>query len=134
MNCVEVAQENAALNATLQPMLNDVQAVLTSHLQNIGDSLIRCARTQCSGVLACSTLTDQLKKSVESKSLFPSKTVQSTLLENGCEQLLSKCNEIAVAMASHICDLVVDEVVESLSDSYKNLVSQDFYFSICAST
>lgn len=125
VDCAESAAATRDISADvgvmLQPVVGDVQAALTSHLQNVGDELVRCARSQCSTLMSSATLTDQLKKSVDSRSLFPAAVVQSALVDGAVDRLLEKTNEMAAAMALQVGELLVDQLIESLTDAHQSL-------------
>ena len=122
------SRESIALNASLQPMVDDAQSFLTSYLQGAADNLIRCARAHCSSILNVSSAVDHLKKAVERKLIFPANIVQVAILEDASSQLVNKSNELATAMATQISDIVIEEVVQSLSDINKSLVGLIYLF------
>lgn len=49
--------------------------------------------------------------------------VESAIVEQAGSVILNKVNEVNLAVASTVSDRVIDEVVESLSKTCKNLVS-----------
>lgn len=107
----------------MKPMVDELQALLTSHLQGIGDNLWHCALQQCNSVMSDSSISDQLRKSIESKSLFPVSVIQKAITENATIQLIDKFNEMSAALCRTVSDSVMDEVVQSLTNVYKTLVS-----------
>lgn len=119
---VKVAQGNISLSSSMKPMVDELQALLTSHLQGIGDNLWHCALQHCSSVLSDSSVSDQLRKSIESKSLFPTCVIQKAVTENGTLLLIEKFNEMSAALCRMVSDRVLDEVVQSLTNIYKTLV------------
>ncbi len=106
----------------MKPMVDELQAMLTSHLQGIGDNLWHCALQQCNSVLSDSAASDQLRKSIESKSLFPVSVIQKAVTENATLQLIEKFNEMSANLCRTVADNVMDEVVLSLTNVYKTLV------------
>ena len=120
---VETAQENISFNSALHPLADDIQTSLATHLQSVGDNLVRCAVSHCSSDMSSTSFNDHLKKSIENKSLFPVNVIKNTVLDNTTLPLVSQFNELSMAMCSQICDTVIEEVIQSLSLVYKSLVS-----------
>lgn len=119
---VQVAQENISLSSSMKPVVDELQALLTSKLQGIGDNLWHCAQQQCSSVFSDSSTSEQLRKSIDVKSLFPVGIVQKAVSENTNLLLLEKFNEISNSLCRMVSDSVLDEVVQSLTNIYKILV------------
>ena len=105
----------------MKPMVDELQVQLTSHLQGVGDNLVRCALSHCNSVLSNATASEQLRKSIEARSLFPVSVVQNAVMENASLTLVDKVNELSAAMCRQVCDSVL--VVQSLTNIYKTLVS-----------
>ena len=126
-----MAQDNISLSSSMKPMVDELQAMLTSHLQGIGDNLWHCALQQCNSVLSESSVSDQLRKSIERKSLFPVSVIQKAVTENATLQLIEKFNEMAANLCRTVSDNVMDEVVQSLTNIYKTLVQSNLLFLSC---
>jgi len=107
----------------MKPMVDELQVQLTSHLQGVGDNLVRCALSHCNSVLSNATASEQLRKSIEARSLFPVNVVQNVVMENASLTLVDKVNELSATMCRQVCDSVLEEVVQSLTNIYKTLVS-----------
>lgn len=103
-------------------MVDELQVLLTSHLQGIGDNLLHCALQHCNSVMSDSCASDQLRKLIESKSLFPTSVVQKVVTENATLVLIEKFNEMSAALCRIVSDSVLDQVVQSLTNIYKTLV------------
>ena len=123
MSSVEVAQDNISLSSSMKPMVDELQALLTSHLQGIGDNLWHCALQHCNTVMNDSAVSEQLRKSIENQSLFPVNIIQKAVMENATLQLTGQFNEMSAALCRTVSDSVIDEVVQSLTNIYKTLVS-----------
>ena len=104
-------------------MVDELQALLTSYLQGIGDNLWHCALQQCNTVMSDSVVSEQLRKSIESQSLFPVNVIQKAVMENATQQLTEQFNDMSAALCRTVSDSVMDEVVQSLTNIYKTLVS-----------
>lgn len=128
MSSVEVAQDNISLSSSTKPMVEELQALLTSHLQGIGDNLWHCALQHCNTVMSDSSVSDHLRKSIESQSFFPASIIQKAVMENATRQLTEKFDELSTALCRTVSENVMDEVVQSLTNIYKTLVSS---FIIC---
>ena len=121
-----MAQDNISLNSSMKPMVEELQALFTSHLQGIGDNLWHCALQHCNAVMRDSAASEQLRKSIENQSLFPVNVIQKAVMENATQQLTEQFNEMSAALCRTVSDSVMDEVVQSLTNIYKTLVSS-FY-------
>lgn len=117
-----MAQENISLSSSMKPVVDELQALLTSKLQGIGDNLWHCAQQQCNSVFSDSSASDQLRKSIDVKSMFPVGVIQKAVSENTTVLLLDKFNEISTSLCRMVADCVLDEVVQSLTNIYKILV------------
>ncbi|XP_046651489.1 F-actin-uncapping protein LRRC16A-like isoform X2 [Daphnia pulicaria] len=121
VSSVEVAQDNISLSSSMKPMVDEIQALLTSHLQSIGDNLWHCALQHCNTVMSDSVATEQLRKSIENQSLFPVSVIQKAVMDNATLQLTEQFNEMSAALCRTVSDGVMDEVVQSLTNIYKTL-------------
>lgn len=120
---MEQAQEKISFTGPLKPLSDEMQALLTSHLQAVGDNLVRCAVSQCNSAFSSdSAVAEQLRKAIEAQSLFPTGVVQSAVLDNASLLLMDKFNEISTGMCRQVCDSVLKELVQSLTNIYKALV------------
>lgn len=126
---VDTAQENISFNSALHPLADDIQTSLATHLQSVGDNLVRCAVGHCSSDMSSTSFTEHLKKSIENKSLIPVNVIKNTVLENTTLPLVNQFNELSMALCSQICDTIIEEVIQSLSLVYKSLVG-DASFSL----
>ncbi|XP_059352193.1 F-actin-uncapping protein LRRC16A-like isoform X2 [Daphnia carinata] len=118
---VEVAQDNISLSSSMKPMVDELQALLTSHLQSIGDNLWHCALQHCNTVMSDSSVSDQLRKSIENQSFFPVSVIRKAVMENATLQLTEKFDELSTALCRTVSENVMDEVVQSLTNIYKTL-------------
>ena len=107
----------------MKPMVDELQVQLTSHLQGVGDNLVRCAMSHCNNVLSNAAPTEQLRKSIEARSFFPVNVVQNAVMKNASLTLVNKVNELSATMCHQVSDSVLEEVVQSLNKIYKTLVS-----------
>merc|ERR1712136_39637 len=90
---VDTAQENISFNSALHPLADDIQTSLATHLQSVGDNLVRCAVGHCSSDMSSTSFTEHLKKSIENKSLIPVNVIKNTVLENTTLPLVNQFNE-----------------------------------------
>jgi len=120
---VEVAQENISFNTSMKPMVEELQALLTSHLQGLSDNLVHCAVSHCNNALSGDSAgSEQLRKAIEAQTLFPVSVVQAAVMENASLLLVDKFNELSAAMCRAVCERVLKEVVQALTNIYKSLV------------
>ena len=91
-------------------MVEELQALLTSHLQGIGDNLWHCALQHCNAVMRDSAASEQLRKSIENQSLFPVNVIKKAVMET--QQLTKQFNEMSATLCRTVSDSIMDEVVQ----------------------
>lgn len=111
-----------SLDSTTKPVIEEMQSLLTTNLQNVADNLVRCAIQQCNCFMNDSSASEHLRKTVEGKSVFPPAFVQSAIEENATLALLDKFNEMSAALCRHVCESVLEQVAQSLANVYRSLV------------
>ncbi|KAG9434469.1 F-actin-uncapping protein LRRC16A isoform X1 [Apis mellifera carnica] len=89
--------ENNPIELKLHEMANELHKVVTIYLQDSLDAMIKCANEQCP-------------------------TILSQTGEQAGADIVNRVNELNLAVAAHVSDRITDEVIESLSRSYKNLI------------
>ena len=66
--------------------------------------------SDCNSVVSNATASDQLRKSIEARSLFPASVVHNAVMENASLTLVDKVYELSVTMCRQVCDSVLEEV------------------------
>ncbi|MPC20948.1 F-actin-uncapping protein LRRC16A [Portunus trituberculatus] len=81
--------------------------------------MVRSAQDKCPNVLS----EEKVVNDIRTACLAKSQLVESAIVEQAGSVILNKVNEVNLAVASTVSDRVIDEVVESLSKTCKNLQS-----------
>ncbi|CAG0915160.1 unnamed protein product [Notodromas monacha] len=105
----------------LKSLSDELQSTIMKYLKDTVDSMVQCAVEQCPRVLGDEAVKKELRKSCEKKCSFCSNIVQGAIVEQAGTDIVNKISEINLAVAAHVSDRIIDEVIESLSKSYKSL-------------
>ncbi|XP_012340921.1 F-actin-uncapping protein LRRC16A isoform X5 [Apis florea] len=124
--------ENNPIELKLHEMANELHKVVTIYLQDSLDAMIKCANEQCPTILSQTVIRgdesesvaveDDLRNSCKEKNQISSEFVHTTITEQAGADIVNRVNELNLAVAAHVSDRITDEVIESLSRSYKNLI------------
>lgn len=124
--------ENNPIELKLHEMANELHKVVTIYLQDSLDAMIKCANEQCPTILSQTVIRgdesesvaveDDLRSSCKEKNQISSEFIHTTITEQAGADIVNRVNELNLAVAAHVSDRITDEVIESLSRSYKNLI------------
>lgn len=104
----------------LKSIVLELQDVLASHIENTVQEMLDCAKTQCSTVLHNEEFYSDLKNSIGEKQKLPKDLVLQSLTDVSTD-IFNKLSEMNLLIAAHMSDRILEEVIESLSKSYKQL-------------
>ncbi|XP_066939547.1 F-actin-uncapping protein LRRC16A isoform X36 [Macrobrachium rosenbergii] len=111
------------IETKLHQISSDLHAVITNYLQDTVESMVRSAQDKCPNVLSEEKVVDDVRAACMAKSQLSSQLVETAIVEQAGSVILNKVNEVNLAIASTVSDRVIDEVVDSLSKTCKNLQS-----------
>ncbi|XP_045600758.2 LOW QUALITY PROTEIN: F-actin-uncapping protein LRRC16A [Procambarus clarkii] len=111
------------IETKLHQLSTDLHAVITNYLQDTVESMVRSAQDKCPNVLSEEKVVNDVRAACLAKSQLSYDLVESAIVEQAGSVILNKVNEVNLAIASTVSDRVIDEVVESLSKTCKNLQS-----------
>ncbi|XP_026675435.1 F-actin-uncapping protein LRRC16A isoform X3 [Ceratina calcarata] len=124
--------ENNPIELKLHEMANEIHKVVTVYLQDSLDAMLKCANEQCPTILSQTVIRgddsesiaveDDLRNSCKQKNQISSEFIHTTVTEQAGADIVNRVNELNLAVAAHVSDRITDEVIESLSRSYKNLI------------
>ncbi|XP_054012310.1 F-actin-uncapping protein LRRC16A isoform X7 [Hylaeus anthracinus] len=124
--------ENNPIELKLHDMANELHKVVTAYLQDSLDAMVKCANEQCPTILSQTVIRgdesesiaveDDLRNSCKEKNQISNEFIHTTITEQAGADIVNRVNELNLAVASHVSDRITDEVIESLSRSYKNLI------------
>ncbi|XP_050700558.1 F-actin-uncapping protein LRRC16A-like isoform X6 [Eriocheir sinensis] len=111
------------IETKLHQISSDLYTVITNNLQDTVESMVRSAQDKCPNVLSEEKVVNDIRTACLTKSQLSYQLVESAIVEQAGSVILNKVNEVNLAVASTVSDRVIDEVVESLSKTCKNLQS-----------
>ncbi|KAK3878897.1 hypothetical protein Pcinc_016492 [Petrolisthes cinctipes] len=109
------------IETKLHQLSTDLHTVITNYLQDTVESMVRSAQDKCPNVLSEEKVVNDVRAACMAKSQLSYQLVESAIVEQAGSVILNKVNEVNLAIASTVSDRVIDEVVESLSKTCKNL-------------
>ncbi|KAJ0003819.1 hypothetical protein NQD34_008917 [Periophthalmus magnuspinnatus] len=110
-----------AIQDTLGSMAGEVFQVLDQQLQSLLEQMVSSAQTLCPHVMQRSALRQELLLRGGQKKTISENFICSTLLEQSGVDIINKISEVKLNMASSMSDRIVDEILESLSQSQLTL-------------
>ncbi|XP_003702017.1 capping protein regulator and myosin 1 linker 1 leucine rich repeat protein isoform X2 [Megachile rotundata] len=124
--------ENNPIELKLHEMANELHKIVALYLQDSLDAMIKCTNEQCPTIISQTVIRgdesesiaieDDLRISCKEKNQISSEFIHTTITEQAGADIVNRVNELNLAVAAHISDRITDEVIESLSRSYKNLI------------
>ncbi|XP_020298120.1 F-actin-uncapping protein LRRC16A isoform X3 [Pseudomyrmex gracilis] len=124
--------ENNPIELKLHDMANEIHKVVTVYLQDSLDAMLKCANEQCPTILSQTVIRgdesepiaveDDLRNTCKEKNQINNEFIHTTITEQAGADIVNRVNELNLAVAAHISDRITDEVIESLSRSYKTLI------------
>ncbi|XP_069691795.1 F-actin-uncapping protein LRRC16A isoform X3 [Periplaneta americana] len=109
------------IDVKLKQVADELHSVIVGYLQGTLESMMKCAEDQCPHVLADDRVQSEIRKMCREKNFLPSEFVHTCVTEQAGADIMNKVNELNLAVAAHVSDRITDEVIESLSRSYKTL-------------
>ncbi|XP_072304433.1 F-actin-uncapping protein LRRC16A-like [Eucyclogobius newberryi] len=110
-----------AVHHTLMSMSGQVFSVMDQQLQTLLEQMVGAAQTLCPHVMQKKTLRQELLHRGAQRKTVPESFICSTLEQTGGD-ICNKISEVKLNMASFLSDQIVDEILESLSQS-QNILS-----------
>ncbi|XP_034195386.1 capping protein regulator and myosin 1 linker 1 leucine rich repeat protein isoform X2 [Osmia lignaria lignaria] len=124
--------ESNPIESKLHEMANELHKIVTLYLKDSLDAMIKCASEQCPTIISQTVIRgdesesiaieDDLRMSCKEKNQISSEFIHATITEQAGADIVNRVNELNLAVAAHVSDRITDEVIESLSRSYKNLI------------
>ncbi|XP_046603599.1 F-actin-uncapping protein LRRC16A isoform X1 [Neodiprion virginianus] len=124
--------DSSPIEIKLKETADEIHRVVTGYLQDSLDSMLKCAIEQCPTVLNQTVIRGDesepisveydLRSSCREKNQISTDFIYTSILEQAGTDIINKVNELNLAVAAHVSDRITDEVIESLSRSYKTLI------------
>ncbi|RWS14151.1 leucine-rich repeat-containing protein 16A-like protein [Dinothrombium tinctorium] len=114
------------VDSKLHDFVFELKSTLENNIQETTALMLQCVQEQCPNVILNSEKLQHDLQRIHSNSInsrhFPSLSfLQNCLIEQVGSMINYKMEEVLLAIATHICDRVLDEVIECLSSSHRTL-------------
>ncbi|KAL5021980.1 hypothetical protein ScPMuIL_001135 [Solemya velum] len=110
------------VDTKLREMAAELNGVLQKHIQRTVTDMIECTKSKCSAIMGEKVFVSDMEKGCVEKSALP-RDFAKHILDGISTDLYNTLSELNLAVAAHISDRAVDEVITSLSHSHKTLVN-----------
>ncbi|XP_043269676.1 F-actin-uncapping protein LRRC16A isoform X2 [Venturia canescens] len=120
------------IEVTLRDMAEQVHKVVSTYLEDSLDAMLKCANDHCPTVLSQTvvrgdesepiSVEDDLRNACKEKNQISSEFISTVIVEQAGTDVINRVNELNLSVAAHVSDRITDEVIESLSRSYKTLI------------
>ncbi|KAM6973002.1 F-actin-uncapping protein LRRC16A [Aplochiton taeniatus] len=115
------APSMAPIQEKLESMAGEIVTVMEQQLQTLLQTMVDTAEGLCPHVMKKSSLRQELVKASAAKMAVPRSFITTTLMEQSGVDIINKISEVKLNMASVLCDRIVDEILDSLSQSQHTL-------------
>ncbi|KFM62821.1 Leucine-rich repeat-containing protein 16A, partial [Stegodyphus mimosarum] len=107
----------------LQDFVQELWDTVESHLMGTASCMLKCVEDQCPNIIGDDVRRD-LEKLCQERGVIPIDFVRHTLLEQAGTSIMNKVSEVNLSVAAHVSDRILDEIIESLSRSHRELHEQ----------
>ena len=116
----DVTHRGEEVDAKLRQVSTDLSAFIATHVSQNMDLMLKTSGTSCPSV----TNETKLRAHLGSKTTLNPEFVETLVNDQVGQEIHNKINELNLIMANHISDRVIDEVIDSLTNSGKILNSE----------
>ena len=116
----DVTNRGEVVDAKLRQVSTDLSAFIAAHVAENMDMMINTSGNSCPSV----TNETKLRAHLSSKTKLNAEFMETLVNDQVGQDIHNKINELNLIMANHISDRVIDEVIDSLTNSGKFLNSQ----------
>ena len=103
---------------------SEIIFIFPDHISQSVTSMLATAQEMCPNVLEHDSKTLQdLRQLCDNKSRIPNDYVKNLVNDAIGTEITNKVNEMNLIIANHISDKVIDDVIDNLSRTYKEIVS-----------
>ncbi|KAG8193941.1 hypothetical protein JTE90_011491 [Oedothorax gibbosus] len=107
----------------LQDFVKELWDTMESHLISTASCMLKCVEDQCPNIISDETRRD-LERLCQERGVIPIDFVRHSLLELTGTNIMNKISEVNLSVAAHVSDRILDELIESLSRSHRELHDQ----------
>lgn len=104
-------------------MAGEVTRVVDEQLKGLLESMVDAAENLCPNVMRKAHIRQDLIHASTEKISIPRTFVKNVLLEQSGIDILNKISEVKLTVASFLSDRIVDEILDSLSNSHRKLAN-----------
>lgn len=114
---------SSPIQETLESMAGEVTRVVDEQLKGLLESMVDAAENLCPNVMRKAHIRQDLIHASTEKISIPRTFVKNVLLEQSGIDILNKISEVKLTVASFLSDRIVDEILDSLSNSHRKLAN-----------
>ncbi|GAB1298011.1 F-actin-uncapping protein LRRC16A [Apodemus speciosus] len=114
---------SSPIQETLESMAGEVTRVVDEQLKGLLESMVDAAENLCPSVMRKAHIRQDLIHASTEKISIPRTFVKNVLLEQSGIDILNKISEVKLTVASFLSDRIVDEILDSLSNSHRKLAN-----------
>ncbi|XP_069469745.1 F-actin-uncapping protein LRRC16A [Ambystoma mexicanum] len=112
---------SSPIQETLESMAGEVTRVVDEQMKGLLESMVDAAEDLCPNVMKKAHIRQDLIQASTAKISIPRTFVKNVLLEQSGIDILNKISEVKLVVASFLSDRIVDEILDSLSQSHHKL-------------
>lgn len=123
---VVLQQEEAGnpIEIKLQGCVDEMEKTLNAYLKGTASNMLKCIEDQCPTIMSDEKVRKEIEDICRSRQNFPQELLQRAILDQAGTDILNRISEINLTIAAHVSDRIVDEVIESLPRSHRDLVDK----------
>lgn len=123
---VVLQQEEAGnpIEIKLQGCVDEMEKTLNAYLKGTASNMLKCIEDQCPTIMSDEKVRKEIEDICRSRQNFPQEVLQRAILDQAGTDILNRISEINLTIAAHVSDRIVDEVIESLPRSHRDLVDK----------
>lgn len=123
---VVLEQEEAGnpIEIKLQGCVDEMEKTLNAYLKGTASNMLKCIEDQCPTIMSDEKVRKEIEDICRSRQNFPQEVLQRAILDQAGTDILNRISEINLTIAAHVSDRIVDEVIESLPRSHRDLVEK----------
>ncbi|XP_063132490.1 F-actin-uncapping protein LRRC16A isoform X5 [Rattus norvegicus] len=114
---------SSPIQEILESMAGEVTRVVDEQLKGLLESMVDAAENLCPNVMRKAHIRQDLIHASTEKISIPRTFVKNVLLEQSGIDILNKISEVKLTVASFLSDRIVDEILDSLSNSHRKLAN-----------
>ncbi|KAK8764978.1 hypothetical protein V5799_032413 [Amblyomma americanum] len=123
---VVLQQEEAGnpIEIKLQGCVDELEKTVNAYLKGTASNMLKCIEDQCPTIMSDEKVRKEIEDICRSRQHFPQEVLQRAIQDQAGTDILNRISEINLTIAAHVSDRIVDEVIESLPRSHRDLVEK----------